>query len=426
MPGFRKANSIKGETSVAGDKSISHRAVMLGAIAGGDVTISNFPNSGDCLSTVSVMRGLGAEIIENARHCLTGRGRGLYGLKAPAKQLYAGNSGTTIRLASGLLAGQKFNSSITGDGSLLKRPMDRIIGPLRKMGADIKSEKDKYPPLEIKGGGLNAADHKLPLASAQVKSCILLAGLYAEGTTSVKEPYPSRNHTELMLGAMGIKITGENGRTCLKGGRELKAVEVNVPGDISSAAFLIVAALITPGSELLVKNVGVNPTRTGLLDVLNEMGADIMLENRREANGEPVADIRVKHSGLKAANVGAEIIPRLIDEIPVLAVAAARAEGKTVITGAGELRVKETDRIAAVCGQLKNMGADIEECEDGLAINGPVDLHGGQVCSYGDHRMAMALRVAALVADKDTVIDDVDCINISFPGFLEKIDELSK
>lgn len=413
-----KANGLKGELTLPGDKSISHRAVILGAIADGDTTVINFLNTGDCLSTIRCLTDLGVAVDGVGGQVVTIRGRGLASLKEPRDVLDAGNSATTARLLTGLLAGQPFFSCLSGDDSLRERPMGRVTEPLNAMGARISGrEGGQRLPLAIDGHPLESIEYTTQIASAQIKSAILLAGLYTDGVTTVTEPILSRDHTERLMEVMGAGIeTGENS-VRITGGQGLKGVTVDVPADMSSAAFFVVAALITRASSLRVKQVGTNTARIGLLDALKNMGADITYDAMSMKQREPRADIIVTSSRLNGTRIGPELVPRLIDELPVLAVAATQAEGKTVITGASELRVKETDRISAVVGNLKKMGADIVETEDGMIIKGPVELKGAAVKSYGDHRVAMAMVVAGLVAVGQTVLDDEACIDVSFPGF---------
>lgn len=446
------ARQVTGEITVPGDKSISHRAAILGALAEGETVIRNFLRADDCLATLNCLRQLGVAIEEN-QETVRIKGRGLSGLKAPARELDCGNSGTTLRLLLGVLAGQNFTATLTGDASLNKRPMARVAQPLTRMGAKfwpgVKAEgpafelktpeknktsgqaqpankNDLYPPLTIKGSPLRPIDYKLPVASAQVKSAILLAGLYAEGQTCVTEPAPSRNHTEKMLAAFGAKIVVEDLTVRLTGPATLSGQPVTVPGDFSSAAFFIVAALLADQGRLLIKNVGVNPTRTGLLEVLKKMGAQIYLKNYRSSGGEPSADLLVENSALAAAQVGGGIIPSLIDEIPVLAVAATAARGRTIIKDARELRVKESDRLAALSSELAKLGARIEERDDGLIIDGPTKLSGAAVRGHGDHRVAMALAVAGLSAGGQTIISQAEGIATSFPDFLKLLTAAAK
>ena len=431
---LQKAKGLRGEITPPPDKSISHRAVMFAALAEGTSRIQNFLRAEDPVSTMHAFRLLGVEIEERmadgpgrfsaAPHSeLLIRGAGLSGLKEPFDVVSCGNSGTTIRLLSGILAGSGFFSVLTGDDSLKQRPMARVINPLRKMGADITGRAgDTCPPIAIKGRRLRAMDYTLPVASAQVKSCLILAGMFAEGTSAVTEPLKSRDHTERMLAAMGAPLEVEGLTVRIRGGSGLKACDMVVPADFSSAAFFIAAALMVQGSELTIRNVCVNPTRTGLLEVIREMGAAVELVNRRIVSGEPVADIHCRYAGgLKGVSVGAELIPSLIDEFPILCVLATQAEGITEIRGAGELRVKESDRITAIATELRKSGVALEEYPDGVAIRGKAALSGVEFESYGDHRIAMALTVAGLVAEGRTTINDASCADISFPGFYETL-----
>ncbi len=415
MINLKKMNKIRGEITVPGDKSISHRAVMLGALSDGICEIKGFLNGADCLSTIDCFRQMGIETELGGTEVRV-FGKGLYGLKKPENILYTGNSGTTTRLLCGILSAQNFDSSITGDSSICKRPMSRVVKPLSMMNAKIEGE---YCPLAIHGNRLSAISYKMPVASAQVKTAILLAGLYAEGRTEVVEIEKSRDHTERMLSAMGADIKEDGLTVTIDSCTALKPISVSVPGDISSAAFFIAAATIMNNSELLIKNVGINPTRTGILDVARAMGADITELNYREENNEPVADLLVKSSKLKGTRIDGAIIPRLIDELPVIAVMALAAEGETVIADAEELKVKETNRITAVCNELKKCGADITETDDGMIIYGGKKLTGGDFKSYGDHRMAMSLAVLAQLTDGECRIDDISCTNISYPKFFD-------
>ena len=418
---IKPIKSINTVMTVPGDKSVSHRAVMFGSIANGDTEITGFLTGDDCMSTISCFKKLGIDIEVNGEKVVV-HGKGLHGLKAPKELLDVGNSGTTIRLISGLLAGQDFNCRLNGDASIQKRPMNRVIKPLSQMGANIKSTNDGYAPLEITGSKLKGIEYKMPVASAQVKSSILLASLYADGETVVIEDAPSRDHTEIMLNYFGADIRNDNGRITSKPVKELYAKPVAVPADISSAAFFIAAGLLTPNSEITITNVGINKTRTGILDAFLQMGADIKIKNERLAGGEPVGDIVVKTSKLKAITLGGEIIPRMIDELPVFAVAALAAEGTTVIKDAQELKVKESNRIATMIEELGKMGADIEETEDGMIIKGGQKLHGAVTYSHLDHRVAMSIAIAALNADGETAITDADCVGISFPDFYERLE----
>ena len=412
--------TLKGEITIPGDKSISHRAVMFGSLAKGDTHISGFLNGDDCISTIKCFNKLGIEI-ETEGDKVVVHGKGLHGLRSSATPLDVGNSGTTIRLISGILCGQPFDTVLTGDASIQKRPMSRIIMPLSQMGATIESTNDGFAPLSIRGSKIHAIDYTMPIASAQVKSSVLLASLFADGETIVREPVASRNHTEIILNSFGANIKSENGVITSSPVEQLNAVDINVPGDISSAAYFIVAALIVPGAEVTVKNVGVNPTRTGILDALKAMGADITIENLSQNGGEPCADITARYSDLKATVIKGDIIPRMIDEIPVFAVAALHAEGTTLVQDATELKVKESNRIVTMIQELGKMGAEITETNDGMVIRGSQQLKGAPVYSHLDHRVAMSCAVAALAAQGETEIIDGDCVGISFPDFYEKL-----
>ncbi|MCL5421726.1 MAG: 3-phosphoshikimate 1-carboxyvinyltransferase [Nitrospirae bacterium] len=418
---------LRGEFVPPSDKSISHRAVILSSLAKGRSSVKNFLRAEDTLSTVSAFRALGVEIKERGDELLI-HGKGIRGLKEPGNVIDCRNSGTTMRLLSGVLAGSSFFSVLSGDDSLRRRPMQRVIAPLREMGAEIWGrDGDKYPPLAIRGGALKPVRYSLPVASAQVKSAILLAGLSAEGETEIVEPLQSRDHTERMLPAFGAEIAVKGLSVKVKGGAELKGRDTIVPGDFSSAAFFMVAALLMKGSELVIRNIGINPTRTGLMNVLKRMGADIAAEHLREISGEPVADIRCRGGNeLRAVSIGGDEIPLLIDEFPILCIAATRAEGVTSIAGAGELRVKESDRIKAIATELRKLGADLEEYPDGISIKGKAALRGCEVETYGDHRIAMSLSIAALMAEGTTIINNASCVDISFPGFFEELKRLAK
>ena len=414
---FKKINALRGEVTIPGDKSISHRAVMLGAISEGTTRITNFLRGADCLSTIACFRKMGIDIEESPDQILV-HGKGLHGLQAPADILDAGNSGTTTRLISGILAGQSFESTLTGDASIQKRPMKRIITPLTMMGADVESlSGDGCAPLRIRGSHLKGIDYHSPVASAQVKSCILLAGLYTDSVTSVTEPYVSRDHSERMLSSFGAALKTDGCTVSIQPEPRLMGQEVAVPGDISSAAYFIAAALLVPGSELLIKNVGINPTRDGILRICRRMGADITILNRREHGREPVADLLVKHSPLKGTVIEGAVIPTLIDELPILAVMATFAEGSTVIRDAQELKVKESNRLDILVHHLSAMGADITGTEDGMVINGGRPLHGAVLESHLDHRIAMSFAVAGIAAQGETEILQADCVDISYPGF---------
>jgi len=411
-----RATKIEGSVRVPGDKSIAHRALILGSMSRGRHVIDGLPDAADIWSTVRCLRDLGVLVEE------TPDGRMLVIPRRPAggRRRDAGNSGTTARLLSGLLAGSAVEATIDGDDSLRRRPMERVAEPLRLMGASI-STRAGCLPMTITGGGLHGITYRLPVASAQVKSAVIIAGLLAEGETTVEESLPTRDHTERMLEAMTDGIRRENGRVTVMGGTALSGIEVAVPGDISSAAFFMVAALCLPGSGVYLPTVGVNPTRTGALDALLDMGADIELVADTQLAGEPAADMIVRSSSLKATRIDAALVPRLIDELPVLAVAATQADGETTVTGAGELRHKESDRIDAICSALAAMGADIEARPDGFVVRGPTPLRGANVASRGDHRIAMALAVAGLLADGKTAISHSEAVEISYPGFFDDL-----
>lgn len=418
---LEKVNRLKGNISVPGDKSISHRSLILGSIAQGETRIYNFLDSLDCLKTLECMQALGAEIDLGKDNFIKIKGKGLYGLQEAKGILDVGNSGTTIRLLTGLLGGQSFYSVLSGDDSIRRRPMKRVIEPLRLMGADIWGRKDgQFAPLSIRGNKLNPLHYTLPVASAQVKTALLLAGLYTAGETVVKEPLPTRDHTERMLEIMQADIKISLLEIKVMGGKELKGTDIFVPGDISSAAYFIAAASILKDSQIIIKQVGINPTRTGIIEILKKMGAKINILNYRIKSNEPRADLMIEYSKLKGVEIKKGNVPFLIDELPLIAVMATQAQGKTVVSGAKELRVKETDRIKAIVSELKKMAVDIEEKEDGFIVEGPCKLKGAVCESYNDHRIAMSLAVAALLAEGKTVIKNSECIDISFPEF-EKI-----
>ncbi|HHX12685.1 MAG TPA: 3-phosphoshikimate 1-carboxyvinyltransferase [Clostridiales bacterium] len=445
--------SLKGEITVPGDKSISHRAVMLGSIANGSTEITNFLQGADCLSTIGIFRQLGIEIINapsstGSSSSVIIQGKGLYGLSKPDEALDVGNSGTTMRLISGILSGQSFPVTLSGDESIRKRPMGRIMTPLKMMGADIESElANDCAPLLInlkenlnnriiqsatlssdnsrKNSRLRATHYISPVASAQIKSCVLLAGLYADGNTSVTEPVLSRDHTERMLREFGVDVLSKDNTTTLIGNPTLEGSRIQVPGDISSAAYFIAGGLIVPSSELVIKNVGINPTRDGIIKVCQQMGANIDLDNVIDNGGEPVADIVVKHSQLHGTIIEGSIIPTLIDEIPIIAVLACFAKGDTIIKDAAELKVKESNRIDVMVGNLSKMGADITATEDGMIIRGGRPLHGAVIESKSDHRIAMSFAIASLMAEGDTEIKNADCVDISYPQFYEELQKLS-
>lgn len=423
---MNKAVQLRGEVSIPGDKSISHRGIMLGSLADGTTRITNFLQGADCLSTISCFRKMGIEIKNRGTEILV-HGKGLHGLSAPESILDTGNSGTTTRLISGILTGQNFSCELTGDASIQSRPMKRIITPLTEMGADITSIcGNGCAPLRIQGHPLHAIHYTSPVASAQVKSCILFAGMYAgdNGITSVTEPTISRNHSELMLAHFGAHVEVEGTTASIHPEPHLSAREIEVPGDISSAAYFIAAALLVPDSEVLIRNVGINPTRDGILRVCKDMGADIELLNIRNDSGEPAADLLVKYSSLSGTVIEGEIIPTLIDELPVIAVMAAFAKGETIIRDAAELKVKESNRIDVVTENLRAMGADVTPTEDGMIIRGGKALHGAVIDSHNDHRIAMSFAVAALSAVGDTEIKDSNCVNISYPAFYNDLKHL--
>ncbi len=422
---IEKIKQLKGNVSIPGDKSISHRSLILGSIAQGETRIYNFLNSLDCLSTLECMRALGAEIELGEDNFIKIKGKGLYGLQEPKAILEVGNSGTTIRLLAGLLSGQNFYSVLNGDNSIRNRPMKRVVQPLRLMEADIWGREDgHFAPLSIKGSKLNSFQYTLPVASAQVKSALLLAGLYAAGKTAISEPLSTRDHTERMLETMQADIKISPPEVKIKGGIELRSTDIFIPGDISSAAYFIAAASILRDSQIIIKQVGVNPTRTGIFEILKKMGTKIDILDYQIKSNEPRADLKIEYSELKGIEIKEEMVPLLIDELPLIAVVATQAQGKTLVSGARELRVKESDRIKAIVSELKKMGADIEEEEDGFIINGPTRLQGAVCESYNDHRIAMSLAVAALLAEGKTVIRNSECIDISFPGFEKTLQKL--
>lgn len=420
---IKPRTGLKGTIKIPGDKSISHRSVMFGSIAKGDTVISGFLPGDDCLSTISCFRKLGIDIEENGENVVV-HGKGLKGLSAPTELLDVGNSGTTIRLISGILAAQSFDCTLNGDASIQKRPMKRVITPLSAMGADIQSTNDGYAPLHIHGKKLKSIEYTMPVASAQVKSSIILASLFAEGTTVINEPVASRDHTEIMLNYFGADIKKQGDKIICTPVEELYGKPLTVPGDISSAAFFMVAGLIIPNSHIIIENVGINPTRTGIIDALQAMGGYVKIINERNSGGEPVADIEVKTSQLKATTLEGSIIPRMIDEIPVFAVAALFAEGTTYVKDAQELKVKESNRIATMGAELGKMGVTITETDDGMIIKGGQRLKGGTVYSHLDHRVAMSCAIAALAAENETTITDADCVGISFPDFYRLLDKI--
>lgn len=422
-----KAEKLNGEIKVPGDKSISHRAVMLGSLARGTTSIQHFLMGADCLSTIECFRAMGAQFTTENKNTIIVTGRGLNGLDEPQDVLNVGNSGTTIRLMSGILAGQHFYSTVTGDASIRKRPMGRVVEPLKQMGARIWGRKNgTLAPLAIQGGELNRIDFTSPVSSAQVKSAILLAGLYANGQTIVREPEKSRDHTERMLAYLGADIEVSDLVVKISGNPQLEGREVFVPGDISSAAFFMVAAAVIPGAKIRINRVGINPTRTGIIDVLRKMGATIEILNEQILNGEPVGDITVRGGELQGTVIEGDLIPRLIDEIPVITVAAALAQGETLIRDAAELKVKETNRIATVISEFSKIGAEIAELPDGMRIKGDSTFRGAVCESHGDHRIAMSLAIAGLTVKEGVVIRDAECIDVSFPGFEELLRQITQ
>ncbi|MBR1865575.1 MAG: 3-phosphoshikimate 1-carboxyvinyltransferase [Lachnospiraceae bacterium] len=417
---------LRGEVTVPGDKSISHRSIMLGSLAKGTTEVTGFLQGADCLSSIACFQKMGIEIENDAAtNTVRIHGKGLHGLTAPSSVLDVGNSGTTTRLMSGILAAQPFTSTIDGDASIRKRPMGRIMTPLSRMGASFSSLKqEQCAPFTITGGSLHGIDYPSPVASAQVKSAILLAGLYAEGQTSVTEPYLSRNHTELMLEAFGANIRTEGTTATVTPAQELTARQIAVPGDISSAAYFIAAGLITPNSEITIRHVGINPTRDGILTVCRAMGAYIRLSNVKDDVGEPVADITVASSPLHGCTIEGDLIPKLIDEIPILAVMASFAEGTTIIRDAQELKVKESNRIDVMVANLSDMGVDIEGTDDGMIIRGGRPLHGTTIDSKLDHRIAMSFAIAGGLAEGNTDILGAEIANVSYPAFYQDLNHL--
>ena len=423
---FSKARRLSGELTIPGDKSISHRRIMFGSIAQGLTEVRGFLQGADCLSTISCFTKMGIPI-ENKGETVLIHGRGLRGLTAPKESLDCGNSGTTTRLICGILAAQDFDVTLTGDESICRRPMKRIMEPLSMMGAKIRSiHCNDCAPLAITGCRIHGIHDQSPVASAQVKSAVLLAGLYAEGETRVTESYISRNHSELMLSAFGADIRTENTTAVLRPGNALKGLCITVPGDISSAAFFIAAALIVPNSEVLIRNVGINPTRDGILHVCRQMNGNISILNRKNESGEPTADLLVRSSALQGTVIEGSIIPTLIDELPMLAAMACYAKGTTVIRDAAELKVKESNRITVMAKNLRAMGADVTETADGMIIHGGRPLHGAVIDSKKDHRIAMTFAVTALAAEGETEILDADCVNISYPGFYSDLARLKR
>lgn len=414
---------LKGAVRVPGDKSISHRSIMLGALAEGITEVTGFLEGEDALATLAAFRAMGVDIIGPDNGRVTINGVGMQGLQKPEKALDLGNSGTSMRLLSGLLAGQDFDVTLTGDTSLSSRPMKRVTDPLALMGAKIDSQEGT-PPLTIHGGNaLTGIDYSLPMASAQVKSCLLLAGLYAQGTTTVTEPAPTRDHTERMLNGMGYPVQTQGNIISLQGGGKLQATQIDVPADISSATFFMVGAAIAPGSDVTLQHVGINPTRVGIVTILRQMGADITLINEKMTGGEPVADIRVRYAPLTGIEIPADQVPLAIDEFPAIFIAAACAQGTTILTGAEELRVKESDRIQVMADGLSTLGIDAQPTPDGMIIQGGV-IGSGEIDSHGDHRIAMSFAIAALQAGGAIQINDCANVATSFPGFVDMADSL--
>ncbi|WP_409298085.1 3-phosphoshikimate 1-carboxyvinyltransferase [Peribacillus sp. SCS-26] len=418
--------SLNGEIHIPGDKSISHRAVMFGSIAKGKTVISNFLPGADCLSTISCFQKLGVEIDRDGENVIV-QGNGFGGLKEPEEWLDTGNSGTTTRLMMGILAALPFHTVIAGDESIAKRPMSRVVNPLREMGAAIDGRnKGQYTPLAVRGGKLKGISYSLPVASAQVKSSILLAGLQADGETTIIEPAGTRDHTERMIRQFGGTVDVDGLSVTIRGPQELSGTEVRVPGDISSAAFFLAAGALAPGSRITLKNVGLNPSRTGIVDVLSQMGADIVIHMYDDSSFEPAGDIEIRTSNLKGIEISGSLIPRLIDEIPIIALLATQAEGRTVIKDAAELKVKETDRIATVARELNQLGARIQPTEDGMIIEGGTKLRAAEADSHGDHRIGMMLSVASLISEGEMSIKDSGCIRVSYPEFYRHMDSIVK
>ncbi|WP_394187538.1 3-phosphoshikimate 1-carboxyvinyltransferase [Paenisporosarcina quisquiliarum] len=416
-----KKASLKGVITIPGDKSISHRSIMFGAMAKGKTTVDGFLLGDDCLSTISCFQKLGVKIDVNGNQ-VSIESDGIKNWNEPQNILNTGNSGTTTRLLLGILAASPIYAVMIGDDSIAKRPMKRVIDPLRQMGAQILGRSGgQYTPLAVQGTTLQGITYQMPVASAQVKSAILLAGLNSEGTTIVTELEPTRDHTERMMRQFGVQVESVDGEIHLSGGQQLVSTHIDVPGDISSAAFFLVAGAITDTSDIMLKNVGLNPTRTGIIDVLSQMGANLKVEESITNGEEPFGNIRIKSSELKGIEIGGELIPRLIDELPIIALLATQAFGTTVIRDAAELKVKETDRITAVVNELKKLGATIEATDDGMIIKGPVQLNGGTVTSYGDHRIGMMGAIASLIASEPVEIDDPSCISVSYPNFFEHL-----
>ncbi len=417
---------LRGEVNIPGDKSISHRAIMLSSISTGKNTVKNFLNGEDCLSTIDCFQKMGIKVEMCGKNEVNIQGAGLRGLTKSTGNLNVGNSGTTIRLIMGILSGQSFESTLIGDDSIAKRPMKRVTNPLRLMGANIYGNEDaNFTPITIDSANLNGIDYKMPIASAQVKSSIILASLYANSPTKIIEKNKSRNHTEIMLKSFGADIDVSGNEIYVNPAQNLYSEDIYVPGDISSAAFFMAGASMLKGSEVLIKNVGLNETRTGILDVLKDMGGSFEVLNKKHVCGELMGDIIVKHSNLNSTTIDSKLIPRLIDEIPIIAVMATQAQGTTFIKDAKELKVKESNRISSVVSNLKKMGADIEELDDGMIIKGPTPLSGCSIESFSDHRIAMAFSIASLVASGNTKIDNKRCVEISFPGFYDILKEIT-
>jgi 3-phosphoshikimate 1-carboxyvinyltransferase len=416
---------LEGEIYPPPDKSISHRAVILSSLSEGRSSIKNFLRAEDPLRTLRAFQQMGIEIQEKDEGIIV-HGKGLNGLEEPLHTIDCGNSGTTMRLLCGVLAGQPFSSTLTGDDSLIRRPMQRVINPLTKMGARIESKQGGYPPLTINKGTLRPIDYESPIASAQIKTAILLAGLYSRGITSVTEPDKSRDHTERMLKAAGVTIDTKGLKVSVTGEARIQPLEITIPGDFSSAAFFIVAGTLIKSSKILIKNVGINPTRTGLIDILDRMGANIIFQNKKEVSGEPVADIFVRYAQLCGIEISNNLLLRAIDEFPILCIAASAARGTTKITGAKELRVKESDRIASMAKELTKMNVEVDELEDGIIIKGTENLQAATVQSFGDHRVAMALTIAGLKTRGEITVEGVECINTSFPGFFDILNTLKR
>ena len=422
-----KVQTLHGEIHIPGDKSISHRSVMFGALAAGTTTVKNFLPGADCLSTIDCFRKMGVHIEQSSSDVVI-HGKGIDALKEPESLLDVGNSGTTIRLMLGILAGRPFYSAVAGDESIAKRPMKRVTEPLKKMGAKIDGRAGgEFTPLSVSGASLKGIDYVSPVASAQIKSAVLLAGLQAEGTTTVTEPHKSRDHTERMLSAFGVKLSEDQTSVSIAGGQKLTAADIFVPGDISSAAFFLAAGAMVPNSRIVLKNVGLNPTRTGIIDVLQNMGAKLEIKPSADSGAEPYGDLIIETSSLKAVEIGGDIIPRLIDEIPIIALLATQAEGTTVIKDAAELKVKETNRIDTVVSELRKLGAEIEPTADGMKVYGKQTLKGGAaVSSHGDHRIGMMLGIASCITEEPIEIEHTDAIHVSYPTFFEHFNKLSK